>query len=280
MSPFPKEPLVPDNSLCSPAKLEASYTRCRSLQVPVELDKPNTILPKIALGSRLMENSVLLTLVEQIMSQEHYAGSQIGNIYIFCDQELMALKINAIPEVLDNAEQVGVKPGTFFTEESCGTNALALAQEHGRIIAIRGKQHYCALFKDWWCVAGPIKNAEDRIVGYLDISMHAAKEIGTTVALIKTLLDSIKKEYYLLEIQQQLEQAGVRPPSHALPPEVEHELTAREREIFQLSLLRLTNKEISQRLNISVGTVITHRRNIYQKVGVHSLTELLSRFGC
>ncbi|WP_334110820.1 hypothetical protein [Thermodesulfitimonas autotrophica] len=72
-----------------------------------------------------------------------------GNyIYILCAPDLVAFKIFAAPEVLAAAERAGVKPGTVFTEESCGTNALALAREHNRLVAIRGEQHYCRLFKD------------------------------------------------------------------------------------------------------------------------------------
>jgi len=76
-------------------------------------------------------------------------------------------------------------PGTAFTEESCGTNALFLAHVPGRIVAVQGEQHYCRLFKNWWCVAGPIRGAGCEPLGYLDISMHAGMELGAT-----TFLDS------------------------------------------------------------------------------------------
>lgn len=102
------------------------------------------------------------------------------------------------------AEEAGVKPGTVFTEESCGTNALALAREHQRLVAIRGEQHYCLLFKDWWCVASPIKDPKGRIGGYLDISMHAKRELGLAAAHLQTLVDSIERELYLRELEQKL----------------------------------------------------------------------------
>ncbi|MEW6184050.1 MAG: hypothetical protein AB1500_12905 [Bacillota bacterium] len=137
MSPFPKE-LSSANCaayLCSPEDLEVSHVRCRDLKVPFELDKPQQILPKTALASRLAENSLLFTLAEQVITPEHYTGLQNNHIYILCDRELIALKIFAAPEVLAAAEEVGIKPGTVFTEESCGANALALAREHNRLVA-------------------------------------------------------------------------------------------------------------------------------------------------
>lgn len=52
-------------------------------------------------------------------------------------------------------------------------------------------------------------------------------------------------------------------------------LTAREREIVQLLAEGKSNKEIAVALNISVKTVETHRANIMNKLGIHSVTELV-----
>jgi transcriptional regulator of acetoin/glycerol metabolism len=278
VSLFPKELLLAEDYrayLCSPAELEASYTRCRLSNVPVELEKPQKILPKTAFALRLAINSLLLTIAEQVITPDCYAGPQKDYIYILCDPELVALKILASPEVLTAAEEAGVKPGTVFTEESCGTNALALARKHGSIVVIRGEQHYCQLFKDWWCVAGPVKDPEGQTLGYLDISMHAAKELGSTVALLETLLTSVERELLLLELQQ----TGIKlPPPSSLLPEVKQELTLREKEVLRLLLSGLTNIEIGAELSLSIYTIGTHRRNIYRKLDVRNLSQLLRKF--
>jgi DNA-binding NarL/FixJ family response regulator len=52
-------------------------------------------------------------------------------------------------------------------------------------------------------------------------------------------------------------------------------LTVREREIVQLVAEGKVSKEIADRLNISVHTVETHRSNIMQKLGVHTVGELV-----
>jgi DNA-binding NarL/FixJ family response regulator len=51
-------------------------------------------------------------------------------------------------------------------------------------------------------------------------------------------------------------------------------LGAREREVLKLLAEGLTSKEIAARLALSTKTVETHRRNITQKVGLHSVAEL------
>jgi DNA-binding NarL/FixJ family response regulator len=52
-------------------------------------------------------------------------------------------------------------------------------------------------------------------------------------------------------------------------------LTSREREILQLLAERKSNKEIAAQLNLSPYTVETHRRNLQEKLNLHSLAELI-----
>ena len=52
-------------------------------------------------------------------------------------------------------------------------------------------------------------------------------------------------------------------------------LTDREREILQLVAEGKANKEVAGLLNISLTTVETHRTHILQKLGLHSVPELI-----
>jgi DNA-binding NarL/FixJ family response regulator len=52
-------------------------------------------------------------------------------------------------------------------------------------------------------------------------------------------------------------------------------LTAREREIVQLLAEGKSNKDIATTLDLSVKTVETHRANIMEKLGIHSMAELV-----
>jgi two-component system response regulator NreC len=51
-------------------------------------------------------------------------------------------------------------------------------------------------------------------------------------------------------------------------------LTSREREILQLLAEGLSAKEIAAHLNLSIKTIETHRRNIMEKLEIHTIAEL------
>jgi two-component system response regulator NreC len=52
-------------------------------------------------------------------------------------------------------------------------------------------------------------------------------------------------------------------------------LTSREREILQLLAEGKSNKEIAASLNLSLYTIETHRRNLQDKLNLHSFAELI-----
>jgi two-component system response regulator NreC len=52
-------------------------------------------------------------------------------------------------------------------------------------------------------------------------------------------------------------------------------LSIREKEILQLLASGATNRQVAEMIHVSVATVETHRTNVFQKIGVHSLPELI-----
>lgn len=65
-----------------------------------------------------------------------------------------------------------------------------------------------------------------------------------------------------------IEQSGTNPYSDS------HELSDRERDVLILVAKGMPNKEIAERLNISIHTVMSHRKNITHKTGIKSVAGL------
>ena len=66
--------------------------------------------------------------------------------------------------------------------------------------------------------------------------------------------------------------AHLQPPPRAKRPE---SLTSREQEILELIWAGFKNKEVGQRLKISVKTVEAHRANMMKKMRVSNTAQLL-----
>lgn len=69
-----------------------------------------------------------------------------------------------------------------------------------------------------------------------------------------------------------MRRSDIEPPARAKRPE---SLTPREQEILELIWAGFKNKEMGQRLNISVKTVEVHRSSMMKKMRVHNTAELL-----
>jgi DNA-binding CsgD family transcriptional regulator len=52
-------------------------------------------------------------------------------------------------------------------------------------------------------------------------------------------------------------------------------LSDREIEVMSLIVQGYINKEIAEQLNIGLATVITHRKNIMEKLGARSLVDII-----
>ena len=72
-------------------------------------------------------------------------------------------------------------------------------------------------------------------------------------------------------------QHSVRRPEHALPlqPQAAQPLTEREAEVLTLIAGGLINKQVADRLGIGLTTVISHRRNIMEKLGIRTAAGLV-----
>jgi len=74
-----------------------------------------------------------------------------------------------------------------------------------------------------------------------------------------------------LEVTADFNHEGAQPAEEAPSADV---LSEREREIVGHIVRGLSNKEVADKLFISVNTVLTHRKNIFRKLDIHSVSGL------
>jgi DNA-binding NarL/FixJ family response regulator len=88
------------------------------------------------------------------------------------------------------------------------------------------------------------------------------------------LFDGVINIYDSPEIIISLIKKTINSNPGAEPVRAEEILSERETEVLQLLATGLANKAIADKLNISINTVITHRKNISQKTGIKSISGL------
>ena len=75
-------------------------------------------------------------------------------------------------------------------------------------------------------------------------------------------------------IIEQLQQLFTSDSSAYTVGENSKDLSSRETDVLQLIVKGITNKEIADKLNISLNTVLTHRKNITAKLGINTVSGL------
>jgi DNA-binding NarL/FixJ family response regulator len=93
--------------------------------------------------------------------------------------------------------------------------------------------------------------------------LTAVRAVASGKAFFSPVVSRILADDYVRQIRQQ----GLEDPYDLL--------TSRERELIQLIVELKPTKEIAELLGVSPHTVDTHRGNLMQKLGVHSIPELI-----
>ena len=96
---------------------------------------------------------------------------------------------------------------------------------------------------------------------------------GDLIEAIKSVGEG--KTFFSPEITKMLVEDYVRDIKTRGVDDTYELLTAREREILHLLVEGRSNKEIATALNLSPYTVETHRRNLQEKLNLHSFAELI-----
>jgi len=76
------------------------------------------------------------------------------------------------------------------------------------------------------------------------------------------------------KIQQIVSEILYTSNNQSLEAVISSELTVREKDVLKLVALGHSNKEIADQLFISIHTVISHRKNITEKLGIKSISGL------
>jgi DNA-binding NarL/FixJ family response regulator len=115
--------------------------------------------------------------------------------------------------------------------------------------------------------------------GAFDELINAIRAVASDKVYLSPRVAGVVVEDYVRRLPARANAHGAQPAS-AAPDEAAARrgafdaLTPREREVLQLMAEGYATKEVAHRLRVSVKTVETHRRQIMEKLDLHSVAEL------
>ena len=154
------------------------------------------------------------------------------------------------------------------------------------ILAASGEADVVAIYPTLRAYADrlPVKDVEVVVVGsQVAVGAQLRSELqGVAVVLLSTTVvdedvlrqvDGVINIYddeatLMRKLRTAVEQGETNPYSDS------HDLSERERDVLILVAKGMANKEIADRLNISIHTVMSHRKNITHKTGIKSVAGL------
>lgn len=166
-------------------------------------------------------------------------------------------------------DTITLLPLHALTLQQSGNNEAAL-QTLDRLLALAQPENYIRIFLN---EGSPMRELLARWLASPSQQVSPSEK-SSTIAYTQKLLDAFPQA----EPAANYENIAVQPKatSKARFPLLEP-LTAREQDTLELLAAGLSNTEIAERLVVGVGTVKTHIKSIYGKLGVHSRTQAIVR---
>ena len=90
-----------------------------------------------------------------------------------------------------------VIPGSVWTENYRGTNALGLALHTGKSQIVAGSDHFFRKLGNLSCFAAPIYGQDDDIVGLIDATSDASSRQQHTLALVKLASKNVENRLFI-----------------------------------------------------------------------------------
>lgn len=97
-----------------------------------------------------------------------------------------------------------VIPGSIWTEDNRGTNALGLALYSGKPQIVAGGDHYFKKLGNLSCFAAPIYGQNDEILGVIDATSDAASRQQHTLALVKLASKNVENRLFIEQFSDSL----------------------------------------------------------------------------
>jgi len=173
--------------------VERSFRRCEALGVEPDRVYSKRILGEAELRERLAAKRDLVAAAEPFIAALYDFVRGSGFFSMLTDEEGCILSVMGDASILERAFALRMVPGAFMDEASIGTNAMGTALAEGRPVQVSGKEHYIEAYHRWTCSGAPIRDAEGRLIGALDLTGDIADVHQHTLGMVVAAVQAIEK---------------------------------------------------------------------------------------
>ncbi len=167
-----------------PPEISASWQRCLETGLDPHRPAPLEMIDAASLTAARdradLARRLALTEMQALYSQ--IAGSNF--LIAFADQDGVLLDTIADQSFRAAARTANIRPGTRWTEQRCGTNALGTVAATGQPLTVHGGEHFFARHGALTCTAAPIFGPDGKLAGVLDASSQCGSRQQHTRALV------------------------------------------------------------------------------------------------
>lgn len=182
-----------------PPEIAQSWERCVAGGLDPAREPEDVVIPFAQVKARREERALLrrLATAQMQLLYEQIAGSNF--MIAFGDADGVVLDTLCDQQFGDSDAGRAIIPGSVWREDRRGTNALGLALVERAPVAIHGREHFFAYHGHLSCMAVPIFDPADRLVGLLDASSPNEARQQHTQALVRMAAAAVENGLMLQE---------------------------------------------------------------------------------
>lgn len=188
-------------------RIARSRERSRSYGIDRGRVASARIISGAELEGKLAAKRSLLAAAEPFIDQLYSFVEGSGFFAILTDEEGCILKVVGDEGIMAAATVLAMVPGAYMDEADIGTNAMGTALADGAPVQISGEEHFIAAYHQWTCSGAPIRGADGRIIGSLDLTGERGSVHPHTLGMVVAAAEAIGRLLRLERANEELAMA-------------------------------------------------------------------------
>ena len=173
------------------------HERARRLGLSERVRPDFSALSARALGELAEQHRALYTHALPVMELLHQQILNTHSMVLLTDQRGLIMHALGDGDFLAKAEQVALKPGVLWSEDSKGTNAIGTALAERRTTLVHGNEHFLTVNRFLTCSCAPIRGPRGELIGALDVSGPQEGYHAHTMGLVRLSTHMIEKQLFI-----------------------------------------------------------------------------------